>query len=197
MKLIYCLLSILIVTASNAQTKIRAKPKSNPVTIASKNAQTRTPLSFPASFAGVWSGKLHWYPVNKASQIVDMQLHILPADTAGQYTWRIVYGNPGTDDRPYVLKAVDTAAKHWIVDERNGILLDGYWIHDRFVSSFSVGNTTITDSYALNGEEMVVEFYSTQKTPISKTGKGTEESPAVESYRVSSYQRAVLRKRAK
>jgi len=39
-----------------------------------------------------------------------------------------------------------------------------------------------------------VEFFSIGAKPIATTGHGTEESPAVDSYRVGSYQKAVLRR---
>jgi hypothetical protein len=123
-----------------------------------------------------------------------MQLIILPADTTGHYTWQIIYGENNSDNRPYVLKPVDTAKGHWIVDEKNGIILDQYWVGDRFTSAFTVLNSTIVDCYRIEGKKLIAEFYSFSAQSINTTGKGNEEIPYVYSYSAKSYQKAVLRK---
>jgi hypothetical protein len=88
--------------------------------------------SFPQSFIGHWKGTLEWYQSGKQEpQKVTMQLIIRPADTAGQYTWQLIYGERGEDNRPYLLKPVDSAKGHWVVDERNGILLDAYLVGNK------------------------------------------------------------------
>ena len=75
-----------------------------------------------------------------------MQLIVPPTDTAGIYTWQLIYGNKGEDNRPYLLRLVDSAKGHWQVDERNGIILDQYIVGNRFTSAFTVQTTTIIDS---------------------------------------------------
>lgn len=153
--------------------------------------------AFPQSFVGHWSGNLLWYQTGKQTpQTVRMQLIIKPADSAGTYTWQIVYGDNGEDNRPYILKPVDTARGHWQVDERNGIVLDQYYVGNRFTSAFTVQNTTIVDSYWREGENLVVEFHSLSAKPLATTGNGTDESPRVDSYGIKGFQRAVLRRRA-
>src|SRR5687767_6059456 len=86
----------------------------------------------PKKFIGHWKGDLYWYKTGeKTAQKVKMQLIIRPSDTIGHYTWQIIYGENNADNRPYILKPVDTAMGHWIVDERNGIVLDQYWVGNR------------------------------------------------------------------
>lgn len=121
-----------------------------------------------------------------------MQLIVLPTDSANTYTWQIVYGDKGEDNRPYLLKPVDTAKGHWRIDERNGIVLDQYFVGNRFTSAFTVQNATIVDSYWREGEKLMVEFYSYASKPVATTGNGTEDSPKVESYAVKGFQQAVL-----
>ena len=135
-----------------------------------------------------------WYKTGiQEPQKVKMQLIILPTDTANIYTGQILYGEKGEDNRPYLLKPVDTAKGHWQVDERNGIILDQYLVGDRFTSAFTVQSTTIVDSYWREGENLVAEFYSLSAKPVSTTGAGTEESPKVDSYAARGYQRALLK----
>lgn len=155
----------------------------------------RAQSGFPESWVGIWKGTLAWYPGGgAAARTVNMELHIAPADTVGQYQWRIVYGQPGEDNRPYLLKAVDTAKGHWVVDERNGIVLDQYWMGGKLSGSFSLGKTQLVNTYWIENGELQVEFFSLNTVPVRTSGEGTEESPKVDSYRLSSYQRARLRR---
>ena len=92
----------------------------------------------------------------------------------------------------HLLKPVDTAQGHWVLDERNGILLDEYWLGGKLTSVFSLGGVTITNSHAVEGDRMTIEFTTTSSKPVQTTGLGTEDSPRVDSYAVRSYQKAVL-----
>ena len=60
---------------------------------------------FPHSFIGNWKGTLEWMVTDKPSQTFTMQLSIQPADSIGQYTWQINYGDLSTDNRPLSFKA--------------------------------------------------------------------------------------------
>lgn len=151
--------------------------------------------SFPESFVGHWKGEIAWYQQGKKEpRKFPMQLRIQPTDTAGYYTWQIIYGDKETDIRPYVLKPVDTANGHWVVDEKNGILLDQYWSGSKLNSAFSVGGILICNTYWLEQGNLMVEFMSMPAKPLARTGYGTEDSPHVDSYHVKSVQRGTLSK---
>jgi len=123
-----------------------------------------------------------------------MQLIILPADSAGQYTWKIIYGEDGKDFRPYLLKPVDMATGHWVVDEGDGIMLDSYVHGNSIHGSFTVGNNTIVDNYRIENGKMFVEYFTIQLGQKKTSGKGTAEIPLVDSYRIGSYQSGWLTK---
>jgi hypothetical protein len=150
---------------------------------------------FPQSWTGNWKGELQWNKTgNDTVQKVKMELHIQPFTEAGKYNWQIIYGNNKADNRPYILFAKDSAKGHWAIDENNGIILDQFLIGDKFCGAFTVQNSTIINSYWLEGDKLIVEFYNLNlKTPFN-SGKGTEESPSVDSYRMRSYQKAILRR---
>ncbi|MBL7741440.1 MAG: hypothetical protein JNK14_19630 [Chitinophagaceae bacterium] len=151
--------------------------------------------NFPHSWAGNWKGELQWFKGNaNEPQKVVMELRIHPADTANSYTWQLIYGSQTKDNRPYTLIARDTAKGHWAIDEHNGIVLDQFWLANKFCGAFTVGNSTIINSYWMENGKLNVEFYNISAKPVATTGKGTEESPAVHSYKVATYQRAVLSK---
>jgi hypothetical protein len=148
---------------------------------------------FPDGFIGNWEGELVWYqPGKKEPQKVATQLRIQPADTPNHFTWQIIYGKETEDNRAYVLKPVDTARGHWVIDERNGIILDQYWLGGKFCSAFTVGGTSITDCYWVEGEKMMIEFLAFSSQPINTTGGNEKEIPAVNSYGIKNYQKAVL-----
>jgi len=151
--------------------------------------------TFPQQFVGNWKGEIAWYkPGSKQPQMVAAQLRVQPTDTIGQYTWQIIYGEAENDNRPYILKPADTAKGHWVIDERNGIVLDQYWLGNKFSGAFHIDPVTIVNSYWIEGNQLQIEFQTIATKSANKTGRGTEDAPSVDSYRISGYQRGVLRK---
>lgn len=149
--------------------------------------------SFPDSWRGNWKGSLLWFrPGTEAPQEVPMQLQIIKADTG--YNWHLTYGEQAGDHRPYLLLPRDSARGHWLIDERNGIVLDQFWAGGRLSGAFTVQTSTLVNTYYLQGDSLTVEFYSIGASPISTSGEGTESSPRVDSYRLQGYQKAVLRR---
>lgn len=166
------------------------------VMLAAMVSKAQNKNAFPQDFIGKWKGTLEWHRTGNAQpQMVNMELFILPSrDSAGQYSWHLIYGSISSDSRPYLLKAVDTAKGHWVIDELNGIVLDQFWVGNRFTGSFTVGNSTIVNTYYIENGDLIVEFISYAAKALAKTGKGTEDSPFVDSYGIKSVQRAVLKK---
>ena len=154
-------------------------------------AQDKT-SGFPFSFVGKWKGTMQWIVAGKATQTFAMQLRILPTDSAGIFTWQIIYGDKEQDNRPYFLKPIDTAKGHWVIDENNGIILDNYVFGNCFKGAFTVSGNTIADNYCLENGQLKVEFTSIKLADKNTTGKGTADAPYVDSYRMASYQVGLL-----
>lgn len=151
--------------------------------------------SFPKSWEGNWKGELQWFKTGSAKpQKVNMELRIRPGDSSGTWTWQIIYGSETEDNRPYKLMRKDSAGTHWVIDEMNGIVLDQYWVANKFCGAFTVQNSTIINNYWIENGKLIVEFYSLSAKPVATTGNGTEESPSVDSYKIGSYQKAILSK---
>ncbi len=151
--------------------------------------------SFPQDWSGNWKGELLWYKTGQSQpQQVPMELHIHRGDSAGTWSWQLIYGAASEDNRPYTLMAKDNSGIHWAIDENNGIVLDQYWVANKLSGAFTVMNSTIINNYWMEDDALVAEFYSLGAQPVSVSGKGTEESPSVSSYRVSGYQKAVLKR---
>ncbi len=152
-----------------------------------------TQAGFPQSWTGNWKGELSWYQGTvKEPKKVPMELRIQPTDSIGTWSWQIIYGSETKDNRPYKLIAKDTAKGHWIIDENNGILLDQFLIAGKFSGAFTVQNSTIVNSYWMEKDKLVVEFHSISAKPLATTGKGNDDSPFVDSYKMNSYQKAIL-----
>jgi hypothetical protein len=149
---------------------------------------------FPKTFIGNWKGTMQWMVAGKPSQTFTMQLRIQPSDSASQYTWQIIYGDSGKDNRPYILKPVDINKGHWVVDEWGGILLDSYVYDNCIQGAFTVQGNTIIDNYCVENGLMQVEFFSIKLGDKKQSGKGTAETPLVDSYRISSYQKGILKR---
>jgi hypothetical protein len=159
------------------------------------HAQDKSGLTgFPRSFLGNWKGKMQWIRPGKPTQEFSMQLKIQPTDTAGQFSWLIIYGDDGKDIRPYVLKPVDTAAGHWVIDERDGIILDNYVHGDAIHGAFTLLESTLVDNYFLENGKLHVEFFTFNLGEKTRSGKGTSETPFVDNYRISAYQSGVMTK---
>ncbi|MCB0714368.1 MAG: hypothetical protein KDC06_00005, partial [Chitinophagaceae bacterium] len=125
---------------------------------------------------------------------INMELIIQPTDSTDQYSWQLVYGSKDYDFRPYILKPIDKEAGHWVIDELSGIVLDQYWLGQKFSGAFTVQKSTIINSYWMVQDSLFVEFYNIGATSLHTTGKGTEDVPFVDSYFLGSYQKAVLGK---
>ncbi len=150
--------------------------------------------TFPKSFLGNWKGRLQWMVAGKPAQTFSMQLKIQPTDSTNQYTWQIIYGDDNKDNRPYILKPIDASKGHWVVDERDGIMLDSYVHGNSIHGAFTVQGNTIVDNYRVENDTMFVEFFSFKLGDKKTSGKGTEETPFVDSYRMGSYQMGTLKK---
>lgn len=153
--------------------------------------------NFPTDFIGHWYGTLHWYTEGSAEpKPINMELHIQPSkDSTGHYTWHIIYGKATEDNRPYLLKPIDSTKGHWIIDEVNGILIDQYWKGGKLSGAFTVGGTSILNTYWIEKGQLALEFFSYPARPLATTGLGTEDSPKVDSYHIRSYQKALLSKK--
>lgn len=123
-----------------------------------------------------------------------MHLRIQPTDAGNQFTQQIIYGDDSKDNQPYILKPVDTAKGYWIIDENNGIVLDSYVHGNSLHGAFTVQGNNIVDNYTIENGKMKVEFFSIKLADKKQSGKGTEETPFVDSYKISSYQTVILKR---
>jgi hypothetical protein len=160
---------------------------------ASLQAQTYT---FPKDFIGVWQGDLHIYKGDKIVQTVPMRADNLLTDSIGTYIWALIYGaDTIAGKRDYVLKTIDASKGHYIVDEKNGILLDSYVTGNKLTSVFTVMKNTLLTSYERIGDTMIFEVNVYGAEADHTTGNIPDKDiPEVKTYKVIGYQKAVLKR---
>ncbi len=163
-------------------------------------AQKAISSAFPADWTGTWSGKLQIYGPKGLADSVQMHIEIYPIDTSkeGRYAFGIVYGSKEEDWRPYELVPVAPERGLWKVDEKNSIIIEGFFYGPKFVSHFTVMNNRLMCTYEKqNAETLLFEVYSGPDKPISTTGNAEhagEKIPEVNTYPLGVFQRAVLKK---
>ncbi len=159
-------------------------------------AQTDKLPTFPQDFTGKWAGELQIFGPSGVRQTVPMELHILPI-TDTSYTYTIIYGEDKVaGKRDYYIVQGPDGPHHWICDEKNTILLDGYYLGSTYQSVFTIGGTYLMSSVEHRGDHLVYAIFSGKEAPVRTTGETKhdgEDIPAVNSYKVSGYQRSILR----
>ncbi len=156
-------------------------------------------LIFPDDWLGIWRGELVIRTGKGVVQQLPMRLDLLPSDTADVYHWLLVYEvGEEQDVRPYTLLPVDSASGHWLVDEHNGILLDGWVLDDVFVQYFAVNGSYIVLSLRwLSKNELLWQIVAGPEEVVRQSGgelREGEEVPSVLSLSVSHVQRALLKR---
>lgn len=148
---------------------------------------------FPRAWIGDWKGTMEWTRVGMKTEKVAMRLQVAATNKPDTYSYRLSYGEGGKDDRPYELKVVDAKVGHWQIDERNGIVLDHYWLDGTFVGVFTVSGNTIMTTERREGDVLITEMITYDGAVLSTTG-GKDGVPTVTTNKIKSIQRARLRR---
>ena len=158
-----------------------------------------TKTAFPYSWEGKWAGTLEVFSDTGKVQQLPMQLHILPLDTLPKaWTWRIVYGTEKDGARPYELITVDAEKGQYLIDEKNSILMEGYYLGGKFYQWFEVQGSRLLTATEMRDGALEWEIVVSKEEPVSTTGGQVvegEEVPPVLAFPVKVVQRARLEKR--
>lgn len=160
------------------------------------SAQTDSLPAFPGDFEGKWGGTLEIFRAEGIVQSVPMELHILPI-TDTSYTYTIIYGEDKVaGKRDYLIVRGPDGPHHWICDEQNTILLDGYHLGNTYQSVFTVAGNYLIANVEYRDDHLVYTIQSGKEAPVRTSGAQAhegEEIPEVKSFKVSGYQRSILR----
>jgi hypothetical protein len=141
---------------------------------------------------GNYVGELFIYkPDGSVAQQVSMELEVKPTADSTIWIWKTTYNHK--DTRDYVVLIKDAAKGKYVLDEKNGILIDIRAFGNKLISCYDVEGYLIYDSHTLNGNEIIFELTSSSSDQNHTSG-GKDDIPVVKSMPQVTYQRAVLKR---
>ncbi|WP_375466805.1 hypothetical protein [uncultured Nostoc sp.] len=149
--------------------------------------------SFPENWQGTWSGTMFNRSVKGQSKTVPMILKIQPiSNNPLRYTWQITYEAGAKKQlRNYELVIKDRGAGHFVIDEKDGTLIDAWWVGDTLYSQFRVGNRLLNSQYERQSDRLRYKLVTYQ--PLSSPpAKGSQQKVPFESYQIGAVQSAEL-----
>ncbi|MEM8883369.1 MAG: hypothetical protein AAGD14_04830 [Planctomycetota bacterium] len=163
------------------------------VLLATLHAEDTKP-GFPASWKGSWKGPCRVVRAGQPDLSFPMELHVAPIEESGRWTWRIVYGE-GAQRQERAYELVPKEGNHYVIDEKNSILIDSYLEGENLRSRFGVSGNSLEVTYARRGDELDVTITTFAARPVRTSG-GEARVPPVTSYALKAVQRATLRRSA-
>lgn len=160
-------------------------------------ANAQTPIStFPDDWMGDWYGNMSIYNAKGKAQELNMELHLAETDSAGRWQWTLVYEvDTVRDERKYELVAADAEKGHYIIDEKNSILLDSYLYRNVLTSRFSVNNSLLIVNYTFHSDRIEFQILFGGLDKVITTGEEVEEVESILSYPINGMQSATLYRR--
>ena len=152
---------------------------------------------FPDTWTGHYEGTLEIFTVDSVAMKLTMKLDVQPVVKDSVYQWKMTYIFKGNEDiRDYELKIQDAKRGKYSIDEKNSILLDGYYRNGVFSSFFKVEDSFIISEYHKVDDVVYFDIIAATDKPISSGNQTVNEEaiPEVLSYPVNGRQKAVLYK---
>lgn len=153
-------------------------------------------ISFPEDWTGRWKGDLKIYSGLGLQDQLKMELIIEPIVGSENYTFTIVY-DTGLEltSRNYELIIVDKDQGLFLVDEKNTILIESYFMGGKWFQRFEVAGNMLACTIEMQDGNLVWEITSGKSDKISTSGDTNVEGILeVKTYPLGVYQRAVLTK---
>jgi hypothetical protein len=149
------------------------------------HAADLSPVPLPAGWDGVWLGDIEVHAGDKVTHRARMDLRIAPVAGSVAKTWIQTYA--GQPPRNYEIRPTESGEGRFVMDEKNGVLLDTQLVGNTLLSTFHTGGVLLTSRFELRGDELAVEI-ATFAEPASDAA--TQSKVAAFPFR--SIQRGVL-----
>lgn len=114
------------------------------------------PLPLPAAWDGVWRGEIEVIAGGKVTHRAQMELRITPIAGSLAKTWMQTYS--GQPPRNYEIRPAEGGEGRFVMDEKNGVLLDEQLVGNTLLSAFRTGGVLLTSRFELRGEELEIEI---------------------------------------
>ena len=154
-------------------------------------AATDTRATLPDNWNGVWRGEIEVLVDGKRQHRATMELRVQKLGDDGAKSWTIQYS--GQPPRLYEIRPAPDAKGRFIVDEKDGTLLEDQLIGNILHSVFSLGDVLLTSRFENRGEEITVEI-ATFAFDATKLRDALNSPAKATSYSFRSIQRGILRR---
>lgn len=122
------------------------------------------------------------------SDSVAVLFEVSKIENEDNWIWRTTYQTAAKEIiKDYILKLEDAEKGQYIIDEKDGILLNCFQVENKLFSIFSVGENLLTAIYQITDEQIIFEVTSGKKEQA--TGDGT-----ISNYSINHLQKVVLKK---
>jgi hypothetical protein len=149
----------------------------------------------PPSWDGVWKGSTTLTWASGKVEAADMELHVSPIPGGRAKVWKTVYAfSDRREIREYEIRLLEEGgASRFVVDEKNGFLIDNYLADDTLYSQFTINGNLVTTRFALRGDTIEVELtmFDVKNPRVTKLTGGSFE---VASFSPKYVQRGILRR---
>lgn len=146
-------------------------------------------------FHGAWRGTCAISPEHQGITSFGAELIVQPGEADDRLSWTIVYRLRETQTRAYELIAVDASKGHYVIDEKNGLMLDSYLAGGVLYSTFAIGQGVITASYQVLADgSMLMSLPQFDAQGVRQTCLSDDRSTCTNALGLISTQRCVLRR---
>jgi len=150
-------------------------------------------MGLPAAWDGVWRGTTTLFWAMGKVETAAMELHVSPLTDGKAKTWQVSYEfSDRREARAYEIRPADGAGR-FIIDEKNGFLIDNYLSGNTLYSQFTINGNLVTTRFELQGKTMAVELtmFDARNPRRTKLTGGNFE---VASFSPKYIQRGILRR---
>jgi hypothetical protein len=129
---------------------------------------------FPEDWVGFYEGEMDWHSQGKLNAKIPVTIEIAKIDSLeNTWLWKTIYDStervPRRVVKEYWVIKPDSLADHqFIMDERNGILLDMNLIDNTFYTSFEVASNRLLSTSRLVHDKL---YHEILMSPLAKSRK--------------------------
>ena len=174
-------------STSLAKSPIFGEIKKHPKTIFNQSG-------LPAEWHGVWKGETNLTWANGKTEKVGMELEVAPFKDGNADQWKVIYVfSDRREERNYEIKTVEGRINHFVIDEKNGFLIDNFLSNNALHSQFTINGNLVTTRFELVKDSITVELtmFDTRTPRKTKLTNGDFE---VSSFNLKYVQRGVLKR---
>lgn len=136
-------------------------------------AQAVTPKTLPADWIGIWEGGCTVLPAETGSAGFKAKLEIKPLSGGSGYSWTLDYNDfshfSGKSRKYELVPAQDADARHFVMDEKTGLMLDSYFSGRTLYSAYSISGKFYDVSYERTAEGLTMRSPYYDEEPVGST----------------------------